>query len=48
MQKVRWRRPWRGIAESAYGGSLKSGGQFCGGAFVRNLASIAVKIFFHI
>jgi hypothetical protein len=33
-------------AESAYGGSLKSGGQFCVGAFVRNLASIAVNIFF--
>jgi hypothetical protein len=29
--------------ESTFGGSLESGGLFCVGAFVRNLASIAVK-----
>jgi hypothetical protein len=32
---------------SAFGGSLKSGGRFCIGAFGRNLASVAVKMFSH-
>jgi hypothetical protein len=34
--------------ESAFGGSLESGGRFCVGAFGRNLASVAVKIFSHL
>jgi hypothetical protein len=40
MQKMRW---W-GSGESAFGGSLESGGRFCVGAFGRNLASVAVKV----
>jgi hypothetical protein len=28
-------------------GSLESGGRFCVGAFVKNLASVAVKMFSH-
>jgi hypothetical protein len=36
------------VAESAFGGSLESGGRFCVGAFGRNLASVAVKIFSHL
>jgi hypothetical protein len=39
---------WWGLAESAFGGNLVSGGQFCVGAFGRDLASVAVKIFSHI
>jgi hypothetical protein len=39
---------WWGLAESAFGGSLESGGRFCVGAFGRNLASVAVKIFSHL
>jgi hypothetical protein len=35
------------VAESAFGGSLESGGRFCVGAFGRNLASVAVKMFSH-
>jgi hypothetical protein len=31
--------------ESVFGGSLESGGWFCVGAFGRNLASVAVKVF---
>jgi hypothetical protein len=34
-----------GLAESAFGGSLESGGRFCVGAFGRNLASVAKKMF---
>jgi hypothetical protein len=34
--------------ESAFGGSLESGGRFCVGAFGRNLASVAVKMFSHL
>jgi hypothetical protein len=34
-----------GLAEPALGGSLESGGRFCVGAFGRNLASVAVKLF---
>jgi hypothetical protein len=30
-----------------FGGNLVSGGRFCVGAFGRNLASVAVKIFSH-
>jgi hypothetical protein len=33
--------------ESTFGGILESGGRFCVGAFGRNLASVAVKIFSH-
>jgi hypothetical protein len=36
---------WWGLAESAFGGRLESGGPFCVGAFGRNLASVAVKMF---
>jgi hypothetical protein len=34
-----------GVWRSAFGGSLESGGRFCVGAFGRNLASVAVKMF---
>jgi hypothetical protein len=37
-----------GLAESAFDGSLGSGGRFCVGAFARNLASVAVKMFSHL
>jgi hypothetical protein len=40
--------PMMGLAESAFGGSLESGGRFCVGAFGRNLASVAVKMFSHL
>jgi hypothetical protein len=40
-------RLWWGLAESAFGESLESGGRFCVGAFSRNLASVAVKMFSH-
>jgi hypothetical protein len=40
--------PWWGLGESEFGGSLKSGGRFCVGAFGSNLASIAVKMFSHL
>jgi hypothetical protein len=33
------------LARNANGGSLESGGRVCVGAFGRNLASVAVKIF---
>jgi hypothetical protein len=33
------------LAESAFSRSLESGGRFCVGAFCRDLASVAVKIF---
>jgi hypothetical protein len=36
------------IAESALSGSLESGGQFCVGAFGRNLASVTVNMFLHL
>jgi hypothetical protein len=39
---------WWGLAESAFGGSLESGGRFCVGAFGRNLTSVAVKMFSHL
>jgi hypothetical protein len=32
----------------AFGWSLESGGRFCVGAFGRNLASVAVKMFSHL
>jgi hypothetical protein len=35
------------MAGSAFGGSLESGGRFCVGAFGRNLASVALKMFSH-
>jgi hypothetical protein len=35
------------VAESAFGGSMESGGRFYVGAFDRNLASVAVKKFLH-
>jgi hypothetical protein len=34
-----------GLAESAFGGSLKPGGWICVAAFGRNLNSVVVKIF---
>jgi hypothetical protein len=40
-----WWRLWWGLAEFVFGGRLESGGRFCGGAFGRNLASVAVKMF---
>jgi hypothetical protein len=43
----KWRL-WWGLAESAFGGSVESGGRFCIGAFGRNLASVAVKMFSHL
>jgi hypothetical protein len=39
MQMRLWWRLWWGLAESAFGGSLESGGRFCVGAFGRNLES---------
>jgi hypothetical protein len=33
------------LVGSAFGGGLESGGRFCVGAFGRNLASVAVKMF---
>jgi hypothetical protein len=39
---------WWGLAESAFGESLESDGLFCVGAFGRNVASVAVKIFSHL
>jgi hypothetical protein len=36
------------MAESAFDGSLKSGGRFGVGAFGRNLAFFAVKMFSHV
>jgi hypothetical protein len=39
---------WWGLAESAFGGSLESGGRFCVGAFGRNLASVALKMFLYL
>jgi hypothetical protein len=41
--RLRWRQ-WCG---SAFGGSLESDGGFCVGAFGRNLASVAVKMYSH-
>jgi hypothetical protein len=38
----------RGLAESAFGGSLESGGRFCVGVFGRNLARVAVKMVPHL
>jgi hypothetical protein len=37
-----------GLAESAFSGSTESNGGFCVGAFGRNLASVAVKMFSHL
>jgi hypothetical protein len=37
--------PMVGLAESAFGGRLESGGQSCDGAFGGNLASLTVKMF---
>jgi hypothetical protein len=45
MQTWLWWRLWWVLAKSAFGGSLESGGRFCVGAFGRNLASVAVKMF---
>jgi hypothetical protein len=44
----KWWRLWWCQAESAFSGSLESGGRFCVGAFGRNPASIAVKMFSHL
>jgi hypothetical protein len=40
--------PMAVLAESDFGGSPESGSRFCVGAFGRNLASVAVKIFSHL
>jgi hypothetical protein len=37
-----------GLADPAFSRSLESGGRFCVGAFGRNLASIAGKMFSHV
>jgi hypothetical protein len=37
MQTRLWWSLWWGLAESAFGGSLDSGGLFCVGVFGRNL-----------
>jgi hypothetical protein len=46
IQTNLWWRLWWGLAESAFGGSLESGGLFCVGAFGRNMASVTVNMFF--
>jgi hypothetical protein len=46
--KKRKRWGYWGVAEFALGGSLESSGWFCVGAFGRNLASVAVKMFTHL
>jgi hypothetical protein len=43
--KSLWWRLWWGLAESAFGGSLESGGRFCVGEFGENRASVAVNVF---
>jgi hypothetical protein len=43
-----WWRLWWGLTESAFSGSLESGGRFRVGAFGRNLTSVAVKMFSHL
>jgi hypothetical protein len=45
MQTRLWRRLWWGLAESAFGGGLESGGRVCVGTFDTNLAAVAVKMF---
>jgi hypothetical protein len=45
--RVLWRL-WWGLAESAFGRVLETGGLFCVGAFGRNLALVAVKMFSHL
>jgi hypothetical protein len=46
METMLWWRLWWGLAESLAGVcSLESGGRFCFGAFGRNVASVAVKMF---
>jgi hypothetical protein len=39
---------WWDLAESSFGGSLESGGRFFVGAFGKNLASFAMKMFPHL
>jgi hypothetical protein len=39
---------WWGMAQSTYGGSLESGGQFCVGEFGRHLASVTMKKSLHL
>jgi hypothetical protein len=48
MQTRLWWCLWCGLALSAFGGRLESGGRFGVGAFCRNLASVAVKMFSHL
>jgi hypothetical protein len=48
MQTRLWWRLWWNLAESAFGGSLESGGQFCVGEFGRNLGLITLKMFSHL
>jgi hypothetical protein len=39
------KRLWWGLAESAFGVSIESGGRFCVGTFGSHLVSVAVKMF---
>jgi hypothetical protein len=39
-------RLWWGVAEPAFVGNVELDGLFCVGAFGRNMASVAVNIFF--
>jgi hypothetical protein len=48
METRLWCRLWWGLSESVFGGSLESGGWYCVGAFGRNLASVAAKMFLHL
>jgi hypothetical protein len=45
LQMRPWWHLWWSLAESAFGGSLESGDQFCIGVLGRNTASVTVKMF---
>jgi hypothetical protein len=45
MQKALCWHLWYGLGESAFGGSLESGGRFCIGSLGRNLVPVAVIFF---
>jgi hypothetical protein len=40
--------PMVGVSESTFGESLESEGPVCVAAFLKNLASVAVKVFSHL
>lgn len=46
MLTTLWWLIWRNLAESAFGGSMKSDGWFYVGTFDRNQASVIVNMFF--